>query len=262
VDAIRITHIGGPTTLIEVGSWRLLTDPTFDAPGRRYGFGWGSSSRKLRAPAVQVRSLPPIDVVLLSHDQHADNLDDAGRALLPAVGEVITTSSGARRLARNARGLAPWGTTRLEKSGAPSITVTATPCRHGPPGSGIITGEVTGFALQWKGQRHGVLWITGDTVLYDGVRQVAERCKVGTMLVHLGGVRFPVTGPLRYTMRVTDLVPLCRLMKPATAIPIHFEGWSHFEAVGVFDRELAALPPDVMACIRRWPTGHPGEVAV
>ena len=25
----RITHIGGPTTLIEVGRWRLLTDPTF-----------------------------------------------------------------------------------------------------------------------------------------------------------------------------------------------------------------------------------------
>ena len=33
---VRITHIGGPTALIDVGEWWLLTDPTFDPPGRRY----------------------------------------------------------------------------------------------------------------------------------------------------------------------------------------------------------------------------------
>ena len=36
---VRITHIGGPTALLEVGEWRLLTDPTFGTPGRRYSFG-------------------------------------------------------------------------------------------------------------------------------------------------------------------------------------------------------------------------------
>src|SRR5271157_5682516 len=40
---LRITHIGGPTALIEVGDWRLLTDPTFDPPGRRYTFGLGTA---------------------------------------------------------------------------------------------------------------------------------------------------------------------------------------------------------------------------
>jgi L-ascorbate metabolism protein UlaG (beta-lactamase superfamily) len=29
-----LTLIGGPTVLIELGGFRLLTDPTFDAPGR------------------------------------------------------------------------------------------------------------------------------------------------------------------------------------------------------------------------------------
>ena len=38
---LRITHIGGPTALIAIDGWRLLTDPTFDPPGKRYGFGWG-----------------------------------------------------------------------------------------------------------------------------------------------------------------------------------------------------------------------------
>jgi hypothetical protein len=50
----RITHIGGPTMLIEVPG-RLLTDPTFDAPGRRYTFGWGTSSRKLPKLTVPSR---------------------------------------------------------------------------------------------------------------------------------------------------------------------------------------------------------------
>lgn len=40
----------------------------------------------------------------------------------------------------------------------------------------------------------------GDTVVYDGVREVADRLEVDTALLHLGGVRFPVTGPIHYTM--------------------------------------------------------------
>jgi len=78
VKDVRITHIGGPTVQIEVGGWRLLTDPTFDPPGQKYNFGWGSSSRRLAGPAIAAAELPPIDAVLLSHDHHGDNLDPAG----------------------------------------------------------------------------------------------------------------------------------------------------------------------------------------
>ena len=224
----RITHIGGPTTLIEVDGWRLLTDPTFDPPGRRYSFGWGTSSQKTTGPAVAVADLPPIDAVLLTHDQHADNLDDAGRALLPATGVVVTTVAGARRLGGGAVGLAPWAVHVLGGEGRPALEITATPCRHGPPFSRGITGDVVGFALRWEGQEHGALWISGDTVLYDGVREVGARFDVGTMLLHLGAVRFGITGPLRYTMAGPDGVSLCSLLRPRTVIPVHYEGWSHF----------------------------------
>ena len=84
---VKLTHIGGPTVLIEAGGWRLLTDPTFDPPGRSYRFGWGTGSRKLAGPAIAAADLGPIDAVLLSHDHHDDNLDPAGRALLPSAGE-------------------------------------------------------------------------------------------------------------------------------------------------------------------------------
>lgn len=262
MNDVRITHIGGPTALIEVGGWRLLTDPTFDAPGRRYSFGWGATSRKMVGPAVSAGDLGTIDAVLLSHDQHGDNLDHAGRAMLPSAGVVVTTVAGARRLGGNARGLRPWSSTRLEAPDRQTIEVIGTPCRHGPPYSALIAGEVTGFALRWDGQEHGVLWVTGDTVLYDGVRQVAGRLQVGTVLLHLGAVRFPVTGPVRYSLTARDAVEVCRLVRPVTAIPVHYEGWKHFrQGRASIERELATAPADIRASIRWLPIGAPVHVS-
>jgi L-ascorbate metabolism protein UlaG (beta-lactamase superfamily) len=219
MSTMSLTHIGGPTVLIEVDGWRILTDPTFDPPGRTYRFGWGTSSRKTTGPAVAPDAVGPIDAVLLTHDHHADNLDDAGRGLLHRAGAVLTTASGAGRLGGSACGLRAWDTFRLDRPGSPTLTVAATPCRHGPVGSRPIT---------WQGQRNGALWITGDSVLYAGLREVRERLDVGTVILHLGRVRFGLTGRVRYTMDVDDAIELCRDLSPRTVIPVHYEGWSHF----------------------------------
>ena len=196
---MRLTHIGGPTALIELGGWTLLTDPTFDAPGGHYRFGWGTSSDKLAGPAIAAADLPPLDAILLSHDHHEDNLDAAGRALLPAAGEVITTASGAKRLGFG-RGLVAWEGTTLEAPGKPRLEIIATPCRHGPPLSHPIVGDVIGFTLVCQGT---VVWVSGDTVLYEGVRSVAGRWDIDVALIHLGGVQFPDhrTGPLHHDRR-------------------------------------------------------------
>ena len=259
---LRLTHVGGPTVLIEVGGWRLLTDPTFDPPGGKYRFGWGTGSRKLTGPAIPASEIGPIDAVLLSHDHHGDNLDTAGRALLPLAAAVVTTASGAKRVGGGARGMQPWGSTRLEDPGRPAIEITATPCRHGPPLSRPLAGVVVGFALRWEGQDQGVVWISGDTVLYDGVRQVADRLQVGTALLHLGGVRFPITGPVRYSMTANEAVELCRLIQPRTVIPIHYEGWKHFrEGREAIERELAGAPAEVRERVQWLPIGAPTELS-
>jgi L-ascorbate metabolism protein UlaG (beta-lactamase superfamily) len=263
VTTLTLTHIGGPTTLVEFEGWRILTDPTFDEPGRTYAFGWGTSSRKLAAPAIAASDIGPLDAVLLTHEHHADNLDDAGRALLPGAGAVVTTASGARRLGPNARGMHEWDVTRLDAPGKPTITVTATPCRHGPRGSHAIVGDVVGFALAWEGQQHGALWISGDTVLYDGVRRVAARVDVGTALLHLGRVRFRLTGPLTYTMTAEDAVELCELLRAHTVVPVHYEGWSHFtEGREQIERELAAAGSDAIPGLRWATIGDPTTLTV
>src|SRR5947207_3315054 len=98
-----ITLIGGPTALIEVNGFRLLTDPTFDAPGE-YQLPHVTLT-KTGNPALDADQVLPVDAVLLSHDQHSDNLDTSGRAVLAKVPRVLTTQVGAKRLGGNAEGL-------------------------------------------------------------------------------------------------------------------------------------------------------------
>jgi L-ascorbate metabolism protein UlaG (beta-lactamase superfamily) len=130
-----ITLIGGPTVLIEVGGFRLLTDPTFDAPGE-YQLPH-VVLRKTAGPALAAAEIGPVDAVLLSHDQHADNLDNSGRDFLAKAGRVLTTVTGAQRLGGNAEGLAPWDTSELAKPSGSLTQVTATPARHGPAGAPV-----------------------------------------------------------------------------------------------------------------------------
>ena len=66
---------------------------------------------------------------------------------------------------------------------------------------------------------------------------MADRLDVGTAILHLGGVRFPVSGPLRYTMTGDEAVEICALLRPATVIPVHYEGWKHFREGAATVRE-------------------------
>jgi L-ascorbate metabolism protein UlaG (beta-lactamase superfamily) len=261
MSAIAITYVGGPTALLEIGGLRLLTDPTFDPAGRRYHFGWGAMSRKLQGPAMSPEELGRIDAVLLSHDQHDDNLDPAGRELLPGAGRVITTPSGAGRLGGSSLGLAPWSSTTLALPEGGELKVTATPCRHGPPLSRPIVGEVVGFMLEWEGQRDGALWISGDTVYFGGVSAVGERFDVGTAIVNLGGVRFPFTGPARYTMNATEAIRVAREFELSTLVPIHYEGWKHFRQ-GRADIERAFAEAGIEDRVQWLPAATPVTIEV
>ena len=215
VTAVRLTHIGGPTVLIEVGGWRLLTDPTFDTPGRRYTFGWGAASRKLTGPAIPAEDLGADrrGAAQPRSPRRQPRRRRPGAAAVCRV--VVTTGSGARRLGGTARGLRPWQTTGSSAAVGPAIEITATPCRHGPPPRRPIIGDVIGFALRWDGQADGALWISGDTVLYDGVREVAERFRSTRRCCTSGACGSPVTGPVRYTMTAREAVELLRPRAPA-----------------------------------------------
>jgi L-ascorbate metabolism protein UlaG (beta-lactamase superfamily) len=103
----------------------------------------------------------------------------------------------------------------------------------------------------------GLLWISGDTVLFRGVRDLAARLTVDTAVLHLGAVRFPVTGPVRYFMNAREAVAVCRLVNPRIAVPVHYEGWTHFRQGRDRIEQALARAPDVRNRVRWLP---PGEV--
>ena len=126
---LRLTFIGGPTALLEIGGKRLLTDPTF-APAGAHPSGPGRQLTKTEDPALTAEEVGAVDAVLLSHDQHADNLDTGGRKFVDESLLTLTTTSGATRLGGTAQGMPPWATIRLGR-----LEGTSVPGLHGPPGA-------------------------------------------------------------------------------------------------------------------------------
>ncbi len=221
---LSITLIGGPTALIEVDGFRLLTDPTFDAPGA-YQLPH-VKLEKLSGPALGPETIGEVDAVLLSHDQHADNLDHSGKAFLAKARRVLTTVAGATRLGNHAEGLLPWATTELTTSDARSLTITATPARHGPAGIEPLSGDVIGFVLTSKDNDRRPIYISGDTVWYDGVAEVARRFKAGVVLPFAGAAQ--TRGPFHLTMDTNDTIETARAFPDAVIVPLHTDGWAHF----------------------------------
>ena len=242
---MTLTYIGGPTALLEIGGLRLLTDPTFDPAGTDYPTPV-YTLRKTQAPAIDASVLGRVDAVLLSHDHHFDNLDRAGRALLAEVPVTLTTTAGAERLGETARGLAPWESAQL----GDAVRVTATPARHGPAGGD--RGPVIGFVLTSPGQ-DGAVYVSGDTVWFDGVEEIGRRFTIGVALLNMGAAKVAVAGPHALTFTADDGVALARAWPFARIVPLHYEGWEHFtesraqiqqafEAAGL-EARLAWLPP-------------------
>jgi L-ascorbate metabolism protein UlaG (beta-lactamase superfamily) len=233
----KITHLDTAMVLIEVGGFRFLTDPVFDSAGTDYHHG-PIHLQKTSAALLQPQQLGVIDAVLLSHDQHADNLDHGGRAFLPQAGRVLTTTEGAERLGGNATGLEPWQTTMFKHSNGFEVKVTAMPAQHGPDGTIEATGPVIGFLLEWPGQIHGALYVSGDTILHRGTTEIVERGGIGTAILHLGRVQLAPMGMLEFSLSASDAVRYAEQLGLQAVMPVHTEGWAHFSEGEAAAREI------------------------
>ncbi|GAA1241462.1 MBL fold metallo-hydrolase [Kitasatospora nipponensis] len=222
---LTVTYLGGPTALLELGGLRLLTDPTFDDPGE-YPIG-NRVLVKTAGSALGAEQLGPVDAVLLSHDQHPDNLDRAGRAYLDTAPTVLSTASAEQRLpAAAVRALANWSSVELPRPDGGVLRVTGVPAQHGPDGTEHLVGEVTGFLLAGAGLP--TVYVSGDNASLAVVRTIADRLgPVDVALLFAGAARTPlVDGPL--TLTSEEAAQAALLLGAARVVPLHFEQWGHF----------------------------------
>ncbi|MEU8947877.1 MBL fold metallo-hydrolase [Streptomyces sp. NPDC048489] len=224
-----VRTFGGPTALFEYGGLRFLTDPTFDGPGDYPSAG--PTLTKTAPASATPADLGPIDVVLLSHDEHADNLDISGRALLADVPLTLTTPGGGERLGERAKGLADWETVELERPGGGTLTVTAVPAVHGPgPREEVepLTGQVVGFVLTGEGLP--TVYVSGDNASLGAVKEIAERfAPVDTAILFAGAPRFPMLfdGNL-IVLDSAQAAEAARILAARRVVPVHHDSWAHF----------------------------------
>jgi L-ascorbate metabolism protein UlaG (beta-lactamase superfamily) len=216
-------RFGGPTVAFPLGGLTFLTDPTFDGPGE-YPIG----DRVLVKTAPAAGGPGEVDVVLLSHDQHPDNLDRSGRELLGSVPLTLCTPVAAQRLGGSASALPTWEQRRLaRRDGAGDLVVTAVPAQHGPDGTEHLTGPVTGFVLTGEGLP--TVYVSGDNASLPVVEQVHQRFpEVDVAILFGGAARTPLVGDANLTLDAAGMVEATRILGAGTVVPVHVDSWAHF----------------------------------
>ncbi|KAM0286938.1 hypothetical protein ACHAQH_000622 [Verticillium albo-atrum] len=231
---VNITFIGTATSILEVDGVRFLTDPFFSPAKSVYDHPEREGVRLFNHddPALSLKELPPFDAVLLSHEDHWDNLDDLGRQLLDGR-HVFTTMDGAKNLAPRPGvvGMRPWQENTICLGGK-TFRITATPADH-VPGD-----ECTGFILttdsfgKHPDGRPNAIYLSGDTVYTDKLPQMADRFHIAAAIMNIGDARFqfePEPAPMtQITMGGKDAARLFREIKADWIVPMHYDGWDHF----------------------------------
>ncbi len=227
---ISVTHIDTACILLDINGYKILTDPTLDAAGKLYYHGSGSFSRKISDPAIDDNTLKNVDLVLLSHHQHKDNFDIKGKEFALTVPLILSTKSASKAIP-GITGLDNWESYNISTSKIAGLKIIATPAQHHPwwvPE--FLSGKVIGFVIEFEGQDNGVIYISGDSVYFKGINEIAKRFKIDVGIFHVGSVQFRyLTGFGQYTMDSTDLLKSVYVLNPNKIIPIHLKGWSHFK---------------------------------
>lgn len=221
MSQLGIELVGGPTAILEYGGVRWLTDPTLSPPGEYGGL------TKLTGPAFDVADRDPIDIVLLSHHHHADNLDPAGREFLASVTQVLSTTKAAEELNGNVAAMQPGSEVEVGSPHGSTVKVTAVHAQHGPDGSDEIQGPVLGFLLSAPGE--DTVYVSGDNASRDVVRAIVQQTgEAAIAILNAGAVQLPKFDRAYLTLSADHAADVARILGARVVVPLHFEGWAHF----------------------------------
>ncbi|MEU0227952.1 MBL fold metallo-hydrolase [Streptomyces sp. NPDC006284] len=235
-DSLRLHFVGNATLLLQYRDLSLLTDPNFLHRGERAHLGYGLTSRRLTEPALDPADLPELDAVVLSH-LHGDHWDRRARRSLSRSLPIVTTPHASRRLQgvhgfHRAVGLRTWQEETVRRGGS-QVRVTALPGRHaGHPVLRRLLPPVMGSLLEFgpaDGPPRHRLYISGDTMPFDGLEEIARRFPGPDLAVlHLGGTTLP--GGFVVTMDGRQGAEVARLVRARLVLPVHYGDYTVFRS--------------------------------
>ena len=216
-SGLRATWLGHSTVLLEIGGLRVLTDPVWGpraSPSRLAG------PKRFQPVPVPLRSMPPVDLVLVSHD-HYDHLDYSTVRELAKRDVPFVTSLGVGAHLE-AWGVRPERITELdwwESHELGPLSVTAAPSQHFS-GRGLKDRNATLWSsLVLRAERHAVFF-SGDTGLTTEYQVIRERLGPFDLVMLEVGAFHPAWGDIH--LGPDNALKALQLLGGGAFLPVHW----------------------------------------
>jgi L-ascorbate metabolism protein UlaG (beta-lactamase superfamily) len=226
-SGLRATWLGHSTVLIEIDGLRVITDPVW---GPRASPSRVAGPKRFQPVPVRLSELPPIDLVLVSHD-HYDHLDyPTIRELAKGEAPFVTSLGVGAHL--EGWGVAHERITELDwweshrvvaRDGKAELTVTAAPSQHFS-GRGLRDRNATLWSsLVLRSRRHAVFF-SGDTGLTSEYETIRERLGPFDLVMLEVGAFHPSWGHIH--LGPANALKAHELLGGGAFLPVHWGTFS------------------------------------
>lgn len=218
---VKLQLIRNATLRIQYAHLELLVDPMFsNAKANPPVINTANDRRNplVPLPFSMADKLRP-NAVLVTH-LHLDHWDQAAMDALPKTTPILCQPGDEDTLESQGFMSVTAVQETLEYEG---VTIIRTGGHHGTGEIGQMMGQVSGFILKAEGQP--TLYIAGDTIWCDEVKEVLDAHKPDMTVVNAGGARFLTGDPI--IMDEDDVVELLRYAPHTKAVAVHMEAINH-----------------------------------
>jgi L-ascorbate metabolism protein UlaG (beta-lactamase superfamily) len=222
-SGLRATWLGHSTVLIEIDGLRVLTDPVW---GPRASPSTLAGPKRFQPVPVPVRAMPPLDLVVVSHD-HYDHLDyPTIRELAKRQVPFVTSLGVGAHL--EAWGVNPaliteldwWDSHRMARGG---LTLTAAPSQHFS-GRGLKDRNATLWsAFVLRSERHAVFF-SGDSGLTTEYALIRDRLGPFDLVMLEVGAYHPAWGDIH--LGPHNALKALALLGGGAFLPVHWGTFS------------------------------------
>ncbi|HET7238502.1 MAG TPA: MBL fold metallo-hydrolase [Terrimicrobiaceae bacterium] len=205
---ICVTWIGHASFLIQTPEHSVLIDPNWAK--------WLKVIKRIKHPGIELRDLPAIDLVLVTH-AHFDHLD---RRTLRAIAsdQPIAVPEHVGNLVHDLGFNKIHELRHWQSFEHGDLKVTLTPARHW--GARILHDSHRGFGgflIEYAGR---TIFHCGDTAYFDGFREIGRRAKIELALLPIGAYEAPTKRDVHMTPE--QALQAFRELRAKTMIPMHF----------------------------------------